>query len=128
MNEGANFNASTTQRGVTLIVYDGDIVATAGAHRVYLVPPLDALADGDPLLRFVSLMATYALAVRHGTAPGPYTHERAQVFARLALIEDDQFEMFDAHGLSDVLLAGHYGVPVEQIERKRTDLRAARDE
>ena len=119
---GANLHGDRSLQGVTLIVYEGDIVATVGATRVYFVPPIGDLESGDPLLRFVSLMAAYALEVRHGSAPGPYTNARAELFARFSLIDDDQFEMLDANGMSDELLAGHFGVPVEQIERKRQDL------
>ena len=86
------------------------------------MPQIDALDSADPLAGFVSAMALYALAVRQRAAPGPYTDARAELFARLALIDDDQFEMLDANGVSDELLAGHFGVPVEQIERKRQDL------
>jgi len=113
--------------GVTLIVYEDEIVASVGATRVCFAPPIDGLASGDPLLSFVSLMAAYALEVRHGSAPGPYSHARAEMFARYALIDDDQFEMLDANGIGDELLAGHFGVPIEQIERKREDLSAERD-
>lgn len=110
-----------------MILYEGEVVATVGAHRVHIVPPIAALDGGDPLLRFVSFMAAFAAEVRRGSAPGPYTHARAEMFARLALIDDDQFEMLDANGLSDDLLAGHFGVPVEQIERKRHDQTATGD-
>ena len=121
-------NGGHALHGVTLIVYEGEIVAGVGGSRVYLSPPVDGLDSGDPLLRFVSLMAAYALEVRHGSAPGPYSHARAELFARLALIDDSQFEMLDANGMRDELLAGHFGVPVEQIERKRHDLTATRDQ
>ena len=124
---GANLDGDQSLQGVTLIVYEGEIVASVGATRVYFVPPLDTLDRGDPLLRFVSLMAAFAAEVRRGSASGPYTHARAELFARLALIEDDRFEMLDANGLNDDLLAGHFGVPVEQIERKRQDLANSRD-
>lgn len=124
---GAKLDGEQPLQGVALIVYEGEIVASVGATRVYFVPPINALESGDPLLRFVSLMAAYALEVRHGSAPGPYTHARAEAFARFALIDDDRFEMLDANGLSDELLAGHFGVPVDQIERKRQDLGATSD-
>lgn len=124
---GRTSTATRLYRGVTLIVYEGEIVASVGATLVYFVPPIDALESGDPLLRFVSLMAAYALEVRSGSAPGPYSHACAELFARYALIDDDQFEMLDANGISDELLAGHFGVPVEQIERKRQDLSDERD-
>jgi hypothetical protein len=121
-SRGATFNGSQPSGGVTLIAYRGEIVATAGARRIYLAPRLASLGDGDPLLTFVAFMAAYAMRVRDGSAPGPYTHERAERFARLALMEDDQFRMFDANRLDDRLIAGHFGVPVEQVEAKRNDL------
>ena len=120
-------NGGRSLSGVTLIVYEGEVVASVGGSRAYLAPQVDALESGDPLLRFVSLMAAYALEVRHGSVPGPYTHACAELFARLALIDDDQFEMLDANGMSNELLAGHFGVPVGQIEHKRQDLRQTRD-
>ena len=111
------------QPGVTLITYRGEIVATAGASRFHLSPRITALDADDPLAVFVSMMAAYALRVRDGSAPGPYTDERAERFARLALIEDDEFRMLEANQLEDRVLAGHFDVPVEQIEAKRQDLR-----
>jgi hypothetical protein len=39
------------------------------------------------------------------------------------MIDDEEFVMLDANGLGDQLLAGHFGVPVEQIEKKREDVR-----
>ncbi len=113
------------QQGVTLIIYQGEIVATAGGRRFYLAPQVQALDLDDPLVRFVSLMAAFALRVRDGSAPGPYTDERAERFARLALMEDDEFRMLAANRLDDQLLAGHFGVPVEQVEAKRQDLEPA---
>src|SRR5215216_3388058 len=104
------------QRGVTLITYQGEIVATVGASRCYLSPRIEAMDADDPLAVFVSVMAAYALDVRDGSAPGRYTHERAERFARLVLIDDDEFRMLDANQLEDSLLAGHFEVPVEQIE------------
>jgi hypothetical protein len=123
---GANLRGYGDSGGVTLIVYEGEVVASVGARRVCLAPQVDKLDDGEPLLRFVCSMAAYALAARDGSAPGPYTHARAELFARLALIDDDQFEMLDANGLPEELLAGHFGVPLEQVARKRQDLSARR--
>ncbi len=113
------------QHGVTLIVYQGEIVATAGGRRFYLAPQVQAMDSVDPLVGFVSLMAAFALRVRDGSAPGPYTDDRAERFARLALMEDGEFRMLDANRLDDALLAGHFGVPVEQVEAKRRDLERA---
>jgi hypothetical protein len=108
---------------VTLIVYRDEIVASAGARRLYLAPRIASLDDGDPLVLSVSLTGTYAMRVRHGAAPGPYTHDRAERFARCAMIDDDEFRVLDTNRLDDRLIAGHFGVPVEQVSDKRRDLR-----
>lgn len=115
---------STPRSGVRLIVYKGEIVATAGARRIYLTGRVRTLDDADPLVFFVSLMGAYALQLREMPDLGPYTHERAERFARCVLVDDDEFRMLDANRLGDELLAGHFGVPVEQVEKKREDLRA----
>ncbi len=109
-------------RGVTLISYGGEIVASAGARRLYLAPRIAALDDTHPLVSFVAFMTAYAMKVRDGSAPGPYTNERAERFARLALMDDEEFRMLDANELGDAVIAGHFGVPVEQVAAKRTDL------
>ena len=50
------------------------------------------------------------------------THQRLSPEHLLkALMDDDQFRMLDANELSDDLIAGHFGVPVEQVEAKRRD-------
>ena len=107
---------------MSLIVYRGEIVAVPGASRVHLSPQLEALDADDPLVRFVSLMVAYFLAVREGRAPGPYTDERAERFARLVLMDDDEFRSLDGNRFEDGLIAGHFGVPAEQVEEKRQDL------
>lgn len=119
---GETLGAGGPHGGMTLISYRGEIVASAGARRVHYAPQIAALDEADPLVSFVAFMAAYALRVRDGSAPGPYTHERAERFARLALMDDDQFQMLDANELPDDLIAGHFGVPVEQVDAKRRDL------
>ena len=108
--------------GVTMIVYRDEVVGCAGATRFYPAPRVAALPDDDPVRPFVSLMAVFARQVREGAAPGPYTHERAELYARLVLIDDDEFRMLAANRLDDRLLAGHFGVPLEQVAAKREDL------
>ena len=117
--------AQGATRRVQLITYDGQIVATAGARRFYLAHPIDALPDDDPMAVFVTLMATYALQVRAHPDVGPYTDERAERFARIVLIDDEEFRSFDANELDDTVIAGHFGIPVEQVDRKRADLSGA---
>jgi hypothetical protein len=111
---------------VTLIVYRDEVVASAGARRLYFAPRIASLDAGDPLVPFVSLMGSYAMQVRGGLAPGPYTDERAERFARCALIDDEEFRVLDANRLDDRLIAGHFGVPVEQVDEKRRDLQLLR--
>jgi hypothetical protein len=108
--------------GVTLVMYQGEIVAIVGSRRFYLAPQLDDLQLDDPLVVFVSFMASYALQVKDGSAPGPFTDERAERFARLVLMDDDEFRALDANRLEDDLIAGHFSVPVEQVAAKRDDL------
>jgi len=50
-----------------------------------------------------------------GVQPGPHTDERAERFARWALIDDDEFCVLDANGLDDRLIAGHFGVPWSRL-------------
>lgn len=119
---GETLREGDARSGVTLISYRSEVVASAGGRRVYFAPRIAALDDRDPLVSFVAFMAAYALRVRDGSALGPYTHERAERFARLALIDDDQFQMLDANELDDRVIAGHFGVPVEQVAAKREDL------
>jgi hypothetical protein len=108
--------------GVELIAYRGEIVATAGARRVYLAPRILDLDDEDPLVMFVSLMGAYALQIRDDADLGPYTDEHAERFARCVLIDDDEFRILDANRLEDAVIAGHFGVPIEQVDKKRRDI------
>ena len=107
---------------MTLISYRGEIVASTGGTRFYFSPRLEGLDTDDPLVRFVSVMVAFCFAVDDGTARGPYTDERAERFARLMLINDEEFRSLDAERFDDVLIAGHFGVPVEQVVEMRHDL------
>lgn len=109
--------------GVELITYQGEIVATVGARRFWLAPQIDALTDDDPRAMFVALMAAYALQIRDFPDLGPYSDERAERFARVVLMNDEEFAIADANALTDQVIAGHFGVPVEQVGKKRLDVR-----
>jgi hypothetical protein len=108
--------------GVNLILYNDAIVAVAGATRFHLTPAVEQLDERDPLRVFVSFMAMYALRIREGAEAGPYDNARAERFARLALMDDAEFKTMVDQRLDDRLVAGHFGVPIEQVERKRVDL------
>ena len=104
------------------IIYRGEVVALARYEDVVLSPRLEALGREDPLIRFVFAMALFARAIEDGSAPGPFTEQRAQRYARLILIDDAEFRFLESRGIRDYLIAGHFGVPVEQVEEKRRDL------
>lgn len=107
---------------MTLIVFGDQVWAVAGASRVYLAPQATLLAPYSPLSTFVLCMASYAVRVHQGLAPGPYTDRRAELFARLVLMDDDEFKRLDALDIGDRTLAGHFVVPVEQVAEKRADI------
>jgi hypothetical protein len=58
---------------VTLITYQRQIVAIAGADRFSLAPAIADLPDGDPLKTFVCFLALYARDVHTGELPGDAT-------------------------------------------------------
>jgi hypothetical protein len=103
----------------TLIKYDGRIAAIASRARVHFCPPLHELDAGDPLRRFVHIMGRYARDIATGALPGDYSDEDAELYARTALIDDDDFHA--VAGEPDAELAARFNVPLEQIARKRSD-------
>src|SRR3954470_193894 len=109
--------------GVTLITYQRQIVALAGAHRFYLAPAIDDLPDGDPLKTFVCFLALYARDVQTGELPGDSTRYepcRGERYARAALIPAHEFSSVQAR--SDPELASHFHVPLEQVAQRRAEL------
>ena len=67
-------------------------------------------------------MCVFAERVNTGELPGPYSDHRAELYARSALIDDNEFLRADGEGVSDEALAERFNVPVEQIAAKRRDL------
>lgn len=106
----------------TLIRYRGDIAGFAGGDRFYPAPHIAALPNGHPIKRFVIFMWLYDQELRADRLPGEYTDERAELFARFALIDDDEFARLESAGVSDRELADELEVPIEQIGAKRGDL------
>ena len=54
------------------------------------------------------------------TLPGPYDPQRADRYARAALIPEDQFLPLADH--PDTELVATFNVPLEQIDARRRDL------
>ncbi len=103
-----------------LVTYQGQPAAVVTPQRIHLAPPFEALPVGDPVLRFVAFMALYARDVETGEQPGPYTNDRAELFARCALI--DPAELWTHSDRADTELAEHFGVPVKQVALRRAEL------
>jgi len=103
-----------------LILYDGAPAALVGLTRFSYVGELRRLPPANPLVRVVTHMGYYAQLVLAGRMPVAYTDEDAERFARSALIDPD--ELARRLAASDDLLASHFRVPPEQIERARQEL------
>ena len=105
-----------------MITYAGAPAIYAGARRVRLVQHIAALPDGDPVKRFVCVLGIFERDVRAGVIDGQFTQERAELFARLALMDDELFASLSRGGASDREIAEIFRVPIEQVECKRRDL------
>lgn len=81
-----------------------------------MVSELERRPAGNPELVFVAFMCAFAIEVRLGRLPGPYDDERAALFARFALIDDEKFRARAAW--CDAALAAD-----RDIGGKRDDLR-----
>ena len=71
----------------TMVCYEGRIVAFVGRNDVHLAPAIDALPDGDEVLRIVLLMCDYALLAAQADPRIPYRDDDALAFARARLRE-----------------------------------------
>ena len=68
-------------------------------------------------------MCLYAHDVPGGLVPGPYSDQRAELYARCLLLPDQAVTA--ATTLTDAELAERFGVPLEQARAKRGELRPA---
>lgn len=104
------------------VTYRGRLVACATARRFFLCDELDRRPAGDPELTFVVFMCLYAADVLRGSLPGPYTDERARVYARAALIPE---ELLERPHLDLARTAAALGVPTRELAQARDALRTA---
>jgi hypothetical protein len=70
-----------------LIVHHGRPAAIVGATEVFLAPHIGGLPFDHPVRQVVVAKALFALEVADGLAPGPYTDEAAERWARRLLRE-----------------------------------------
>jgi len=100
---------------------EGQLVAIAATERAYLSPDMARLPRGDPRRRMTAALCLYTRDVERRIVPGPWSAAAAELYARCLLICDEDF---NAQAFaSDEWLADRYGVPVDQVVRKREDLR-----
>jgi hypothetical protein len=79
---GARAAGSAPLGGVpTWIRYRGRFAAIATARRSWLAPAIERLPDGHPDKRFVAFMVLYAMDVKRGDLPGPFSQVEAEAFA-----------------------------------------------
>lgn len=105
-----------------LIRHDGRPAAWVAGSKTAFAPWIDVLEADHPTRRWVACKAIFAMHVLDGTLPAAYTDERADLFARGALLPNALFcELAD---LPAAWLAEHFNVPLPQIAEKRDDLRA----
>jgi len=82
-------------RPVHPVIYDGRVVAVAGREGCCIV---DGLESGT--WRFVAAMCLFHREVEKGRAPGPFTSESAERWARLILDAEDQQDTVRWNGCS----------------------------
>ena len=104
---------SENLRGTPFVAFRGEIVAVAGATRVYF-----ARDDLDPASQwFVAVMCLCKREVDAGRLEGPFTSELAERWARLLLIGPHSF----AASLDDHEIASRLGVPTDQVALARAE-------
>jgi hypothetical protein len=116
----AGYGASAGARDRTpLVRYDGRVVAVSSETRVWLMPSILALPEDHPRRRFVGALCLVWRELRADGWDRP-EEEAAEVLARAILMRDEEF--LDSRHESDERLAERFGVPLEEVSRKRADL------
>ena len=108
---------------MNLVTYHGRAVAIADVDRFHLALHIDELSAAHPLKRFVCFLPLYARDVLIGELVGDpccYRAVSGERYARAALIPAREFQTFAYR--SDRQFATQFGVPIEQIARRRHDL------
>jgi len=104
-----------------LIRYGGQVVAVATQHHVLLAPSVSVLEADHPRRRFVAALAMVGREMTSEPGAEPYDDAQAAFYARIVLMPEAEFDLL-AERLSDVELAEHFNVPLEQVVAKRADV------
>jgi hypothetical protein len=106
---------------VELIRYRGEPAAVVvNGNLTLFAAELEARGSDDPVFRFVAAMCRLAMEIELGLERGPYDDERAEGYAREALMPTDCFAALAA--LPDAYLATCFGVPPEQVPARSAEL------
>ena len=81
---------------------------------------VEARGADDPLFRFAAAMCRLAMELELSLETGAYDDERAEGYAREALMPADSFAALAP--LPDAYLAICFGVPAEQVPARRAEL------
>ena len=93
------------------------MVAAATAERFLLSDHLEHRPVGDPERTFVIYMCLYARDIATGQLPGPYSEQRARLFAQTCLIPA---ELAERPGLDTARTAAALGVPEHELRAARS--------
>lgn len=100
--------------------FGGKRVAVTGCGHAYLDAQVAELPAHHPARRFVAAMCLFCLAIDEGVLAGPYDDARAEQFARVALISDD--ELLSSWEETDERLDARFRVPAGQVAARRFEL------
>jgi hypothetical protein len=104
-----------------IVRYGGQVAAVATQHRVLLAPAISTLEADHPRRRFVAALALVGREMTKEPGAEPYSDDQAAFYARMLLMPNDTFEAL-CDDLSDVELAEHFNVPIDQVRAKRDDV------
>jgi len=100
--------------------YDGREASVVEAGRITYADWIEVYERDHPVRRFVEAMSLYLRDVDSGLLPGPASGETAGFYARLLLMPAD--ELRRRAGWSDVALAEHFNVPLEEVAARRAEI------
>lgn len=103
-----------------ILRHDGRAAAWIGGEQVTVADWVLRREPRDAVRRWILCRAFFVLELQGGRLDGVFSEQRADHFARSALMSDEEFVVVSA--LDDAAIGEHFGVPVEQVAEKRVDV------